>query len=69
MDNPGTIYYREDKIITVTNTIPGGSFQCDRSKDGTSRFLFFKSHRGYNLVDLAMGNVTEVVAEVEHFIS
>lgn len=65
LDNPGTIYYREDKIITVTDRQGSEFFQYERTKDGTSRFALFGSHRGFNLVDLATGQVTEVLHDIE----
>lgn len=61
--NPGNIYYRKDKIITLEKDKYRCTFfyQCNRGVHGSSRFLISQTRRGVLFIDLAKSTVTEVL--------
>lgn len=65
--NPGKIYYRKDKIITVAYDEGRYTpfYQCNRGINGSSRFLTSFTRGGMLLIDLATSTVTEVVSHTK----
>lgn len=65
--NPGKIYYRKDKIISVDRDEDSDtpSYQCNRGIHGSSRFLISLTRRGTLFVDFATSTVTEVLNHTE----